>query len=176
MPTNGVKFMMVVLMHGEWVYDLKTDLNIINNVQLRKGERQAGLGRRCLILVRGTACGDSMWPKSMWQRQDRFPALLFDSYIQILGYLLWSDNLIIWKYRFTCGAQPCVLCHKRLALHLICGFFYLIFQTYQGLSSCTRTTKKKLAIAGWNDIFQEINCICMICKRSWEWALPEEWI
>lgn len=24
--------------------------------------------------------------------------------------------------------------------------------------------------------FSKINCICIICKRSWEWALPEVWI
>jgi len=27
---------------------------------------------------------------------------LFDSYSQIFGYLLWSSNLTIWKYKFVC--------------------------------------------------------------------------
>lgn len=45
-----------ILMHGEWVHDPRTDLNIIDNVDLQKVERQAGLGRGCLMLVKGTGC------------------------------------------------------------------------------------------------------------------------
>lgn len=54
MSQNRLQCMMMLLIRGEELHDLKAKTNITDAVQVWSGVRQAGLGRVCQILVEET--------------------------------------------------------------------------------------------------------------------------